>query len=59
MFGSHLFTLMVFSALVSAFFATLSRETPREAFRFGSIMLGLMVGISLIVAYVMYVFPLG
>jgi hypothetical protein len=57
LFQSHFLTLTVFSALVSAFFATLTRETPREALKVGSLMMSLMVGISLAVAYLMYFFP--
>ena len=56
--GSHLLTLVVFSALVSIFFATLSRENGRDALKLGALMMGLMVGISLIVSWVMYLFPL-
>ena len=59
MFGSHVLTLAVFAALVSVFFATLAKETVREALRFGSIMVGLMVGISVVVGWVMYLFPFG
>jgi hypothetical protein len=58
MLRSHFLTLVIFSTLVSTFFASLTRETPREAIRVGSIMLLSMIGISVVVAYVMYVFPL-
>ncbi len=59
MFHSHLLTLLIFSALVSAFFATLTRESLREALKVGSVMMGSMVAISVLMAYLMYFFPLG
>jgi hypothetical protein len=59
MFGSHFLTLLIFAALVSVFFSTLTRETPREALKVGSVMMGLMVGLSVAVAWIMYVFPSG
>lgn len=59
MLDSHFFTLLVFSTLVSVFFACLTRETLREALKVGSAMLAAMIGVSLLLAYVMYLFPLG
>ena len=59
MLKSHFLTLVLFSALVSIFFATLTRETVRDAVRLGGVMMASMVGISLLVAYLMYFFPLG
>jgi len=56
---SHLITLILFSGLVSVFFAALTRETPKDAVKIGSIMLGSMVGMSILVAWLMYFFPLG
>jgi hypothetical protein len=58
MLHSHFLTLVVFSSLVACFFGTLSRETPREAVKVGGIMFACMVGISILVAYLMYFFPL-
>jgi len=55
----HFLTLLVFSALVSIFFGTLSRESPRECLRVSAIMMASMVGVSLIVGWIMYLFPLG
>jgi hypothetical protein len=57
MLGSHLFTLTVFSVLVSTFFACLGRETLKEGLKIASIMAGSMVGVSLVIAYIMYIFP--
>jgi len=59
MLRSHFLTLVLFSALVSVFFATLTRETVRDAVKLGGVMMASMVGISLIVAYLMYFFPPG
>jgi hypothetical protein len=59
MLRSHFFTLVLFSGLVSVFFATLTRETLKEAVKLGSVMMGSMVGVSIVVAYLMYFFPLG
>jgi hypothetical protein len=59
MFHSHLLVLGLFSLLVSVFFGTLTRETPRESARIAGVMFASMLGFSLIVGYVMYIFPLG
>ena len=59
MLRSHFLTLLIFSVLVSAFFGTLTRETPRECLKVAVVMLVSMLGISVIVGYVMYFFPLG
>jgi len=59
MLRSHFIDLVLFSALVSVFFSTLTRDTLKEAVRLGAVMMASMVGVSLIVAYLMYFFPLG
>ncbi len=56
---SHFLILCFFSVLVGAFFGLLTRSTAREAIRTGALLTILMVGISLIIAYVMYFLPLG
>ena len=56
---SHLAILVVFSILVGAFFGALSRETLRDAFTVGLVLTLSMVVISMLVAYLMYPFPLG
>jgi len=54
---SHFLHLVLFSAIVSTFFAFLTRTAPRERLRVG-LMLGVaMVGLSLALAWVMYPFP--
>ena len=54
---SHLLHLVLFSAIVSTFFAFLMRSQPRERWRLGLILGGAMVGLSLALAWVMYPFP--
>jgi galactitol-specific phosphotransferase system IIC component len=56
---SHFLIMCVFSILVGAFFATLTRDSLREAIKAGTLLTVTMVGISLIIAYVMYFLPLG
>lgn len=55
---SHLFLLLLFSALVSVFFGALTRDTLREGARVALILFLSMVGISLALAYIMAPFPL-
>lgn len=59
MLESHFMILAVFSALVSVFFASLTRETLMEGVKVAGLMFISMVGISLVLAYLMYFFPLG
>ena len=56
---SHLGILVIFSVLVGGFFALLSRETPREGLKVFLVLTLSMVLLSLLVAYVMYPFPVG
>ena len=56
---SHLGILIVFSVLVGVFFGALSRETFREGVKVALVLSLSMVVISLLVAYLMYPFPLG
>ena len=56
---SHLGILVVFSVLVGAFFGALSRETAREAVKVGLVLTLSMIVLSMLVAYLMYPFPLG
>lgn len=58
MIRSHFLNLVIFSLLVAVFFAFLTQNTPRERVRVILILGGSMVVLSLIVAYVMYPFPL-
>lgn len=59
MLHSHFTILALFSLLVSMFFGTLTRETPKESAKVAAVMLVSMLGFSLVVGYVMYIFPLG
>jgi len=54
---SHLLHMLLYSGLVSAFFALLMREAPRDRLRLGAIIWLAMVGGALILAYLMYPFP--
>jgi hypothetical protein len=59
MFESHFLVLLVFSALISIFFGTLTRESPRACMKVGLVMFLSMLGFSLAVGYLMYIFPIG
>jgi len=59
MLHSHFLTLTFFSILVATFFACLTRETLKEGAKLAGIISVSMVGISVIVAYIMYYFPLS
>jgi len=56
---SHFLIMTFFSVLVGAFFGTLTRDTAREAVKAGALLAVTMVGVSLIIAYIMYLLPLG
>jgi len=58
MIRSHFLNLLVFSALVAVFFAFLTQNDPKDRVRVILILAGSMVVLSLIIAYVMYPFPL-
>ena len=55
---SHFLHLLLYSTLVSAFFAVLSRRSPRERVRLASVIWSAMVLGTLTVAYLMFPFPL-
>jgi len=55
---SHFLNMVIFSALVAVFFAFLTQNETRDRVRISVIIGGSMVVLSLIVAYVMYPFPL-
>lgn len=59
MFHSHFAILTIFSLLVSVFFGTLTRERPKDCAKVAGVMLVSMLGFSVVVGYVMYIFPLG
>jgi hypothetical protein len=57
-FTGHFLILAVYALLVSAAFATLLRETPREQARLGGMMLAAFVLFAYVVAWLMYPLPL-
>ncbi len=58
MIRSHFLNLIIFSALVAVFFAFLTQNDTKDRVRVILILGGSMVVVSLIIAYVMYPFPL-
>ena len=58
MIRSHLLNMVVFSVLVAVFFAFLTQAGTRDRLRVSLILGGSMVVLSLVLAYVMYPFPL-
>jgi hypothetical protein len=54
---SHLVTLVVFSALVSAVFATLLRDTTRERVRFGLWAFAAFVLSTIVIGWLTNPFP--
>ena len=59
MIPSHVLNMVVFAALVAIFFAFLTQNKPRDRARVIAVLGGAMIVLSLIVAYVMYPFPLA
>ncbi len=58
MIRSHFLNMAIFSVLVAVFFAFLTQNAPRARVRVTLIVGGSMIVLSLIVAYVMFPFPL-
>ena len=56
--NSHFLLLLLFAALVSAVFATLSRDEPGAQLRTGAWMFAGFVGVALFLGWVMYPLPL-
>lgn len=56
---SHFLIMCLFSVLVGAFFGALTKESAREAVKSAALLSLTMVGISLIVAYIMFFLPLS
>jgi len=54
---SHLLHLLLYSTLVSVFFALLARRTGRERWRLGLLLWGGMVLGTLALAWLMFPFP--
>lgn len=56
--SSHLLLLGLFAALVSAVFAALSRDEPREQLRAGVVMFAGFVAAAVLLGWLMYPLPL-
>jgi heme A synthase len=56
--SSHLLLLILFAIPVSAVFAALSRDEPREQLRTGGIMFGGFVAAAIVLGWLMFPFPL-
>ena len=56
--SSHLLLLVLFAVPVSAVFAALSREEPREQLRTGALMFGGFVAVAVVLGWLIYPFPL-
>ena len=59
MIHSHVLNMVVFSVLVAVFFAFRTQNRPRDRARVVIVLGGAMIVLSLVVAYVMYPFPLS
>lgn len=57
MIRSHFLNMVIFSILVSVFFAFLTQNDRRERLKVMAILCLSMIVLSLIVAYAMYFFP--
>ena len=54
---SHFLHMLLYSTLVSSYFAVLVRNTTRDRLRLGGTLWLSMVGGALVLAYLMYPFP--
>ena len=59
MIPSHVLNMVAFAVLVAIFFAFLTQNRAKDRARVIVVLGGSMVVLSLIVAYVMYPFPLA
>jgi hypothetical protein len=55
---THLVLLVIFSVLVSAVLAALTRDDPRAQVRTGLKMVGAFVGAAILLGWLMYPLPL-
>ena len=56
--SSHLLLLVVFALLVSAVFAALSKDDPRDQLTTGAMMFGGFVAAAVVLGWLMYPLPL-
>lgn len=57
--ASHFLIMSLFSVLVGAFFGALTRDSLRDGVKVAGLLTVAMIGISLIIAYVMFFLPPG
>jgi hypothetical protein len=55
---SHFEALFAFALIVSTVFALITKNEPRDQFRYGILVFLSFLGIALVVGWVMYPFPL-
>jgi hypothetical protein len=55
---SHFVLLLVFAVFVSVIFAVLTRDEPKEQWRFGLRLFGGFVGAAIVLSWLMYPLPL-
>jgi heme A synthase len=56
--SSHLLLLVVFALLVSAVFAALAKDDPRDQLKTGAMMFGGFVAAAVVLGWLMYPLPL-
>jgi hypothetical protein len=56
--SSHLLLLVLFALPVSAVFAALAKEDPREQLRTGALMFGGFVAAAVLLGWLIYPFPI-
>jgi heme A synthase len=56
--SSHLLLLFVFALLVSAVFAALSKDDPRDQLKTGGMMFGGFIAAAVVLGWLMYPLPL-
>jgi heme A synthase len=56
--SSHLLLLVVFALLVSAVFAALSKDAPRDQLKTGAMMFGGFMAAAVVLGWLMYPLPL-
>jgi hypothetical protein len=54
---SHFVSLLIFSVLVSAVFATLQRDDPKARLRLGALLFGAFILSAVVVGWLMYPIP--
>jgi hypothetical protein len=56
--SSHLFLLVLFALPVSAVFAALAKDEPREQLRTGALMFGGFIAAAVVLGWLVYPFPI-